>query len=171
MKLRFLALAPFLFAAACDVQPPVKITSEPAAVSFVSGAPDGRIRQDRTETVVRAYKSAQTEDGKATRLEVAGARCTLTSDHIRAEVITPQAVQLPKYDQQAKLEDRGVPPSVLVKCKADKLEGQALLAAKPGQIISGSGNLVVDLVLIAGSAAAAATADWQYEPAIGVTVQ
>lgn len=171
MKLRFWAVMPFVLLGACDVQPPVKITSEPAAVSFVSGAPDGRIRGDRTETVVRAYRAAQTEDGKATSVEVSGARCTLTSDHIRAEVITPQAVQLPKYDQQAKFENRGVPPSILVKCKADNLEGQALLAAQPGQIISGSGNLVVDLVLIAGSAAAAATADWRYEPAIGVTVQ
>ena len=87
------------------------------------------------------------------------------------EITTPQEVILPKYDQNAKLEDRGVPPSILVSCKTDDTSGTVLLAAQPGKIISGSGNLAVDLLLITGSAIAASTADWRYEPMVAVTLK
>ena len=124
-----------------------------------------------TETTIRAYKVVTGKNNKATQIEVSGAICTLQSDHLSSKVVTPQKVKLPKYDQVAKLKDRGVPPSILVKCTDGKLNGQSILTAKPGKIISGSGILAVDLLLIVGSAAAAATADWRYAENSGVVLQ
>ncbi|OBY24296.1 hypothetical protein A9D60_09890 [Leisingera sp. JC1] len=152
-------------------EPALKIESEPASFAFLASAPKERLGNGNTKTTVRVFKSVQGSGGKTVRKEIRGAKCTLTSDHLRAEVVTPQQVVLPKYDQDAKLEARGVPPSILISCKSGDLNGSFLLAAKPGQIISGSGNLVADLILITGSAIAANTADWRYPEAVFVNVE
>ncbi|KAB7610399.1 hypothetical protein F9L33_13945 [Amylibacter sp. SFDW26] len=156
----------------CVSQPPLAVKPEIAPAKLQANAPSNRVRDDKsTKTTVRAYKTVKEEGKKDTQVEVAGAICTLQSDHLSAKVVTPQKVELPKYDQIAKLEDRGVPPSILVKCTAGNLKGQSLLTANPGKIISGSGNLIADLVLIAGSAAAAATADWRYAENVAVVLK
>lgn len=152
-----------IFLSGCVTKPPLAVKPEVASVKLHANAPEDRVRHDKTtKTTIRTYKLEPGENNKVSQVEVAGAICTLQSDHLSAKVTTPQMVVLPKYDQNAKLKDRGVPPSILVKCTAGDLKGQSLLTAKPGQIISGSGNLIADLILIAGSAAAAATADWRY---------
>lgn len=156
--------------AAC--QAPLEITAAPAPAQLVAGAPSERIRDTTTQTVVRAYRTGQNEEGEPVRVEVAGAECDLTSDHLRAEVVTPQAVILPKYDQIVALEDRGVPPSVLVDCRESGQRGQSLLAAQPGKVSTGgTGNLAADLFVLAATAAVAASADWRYEPFISVDLQ
>lgn len=170
MKRAILALASLGVLTACGAQPlPVK--SKPAQVSFVAGYPKQRISKTTSTTTIRTFKTVKSKNGRAVSEEVGGMKCRLTSDHIRAIIVTPQEVILPKYDQNKKYKDRGVPPSILVECKGEELEGSNLLAAKPGQIISGSGNLFADIILIAGSAAVAATADWRYEPQLGVMVK
>ena len=170
MKRLLLAILPVMGVTAC-VPTILEITEPPAGVSFSQNAPMDRIRDKVTSTTIRTYQMVKDEDGEETRVEVGGARCNLKSDHLSASVVTPQQVQLPKYDQIPKIQGRGVPPSILVSCSANGLNGQQLLAAKPGEILSGSGNLVVDLVLIAGSAAAAATADWRFEPSVAVVLE
>ncbi|MGB0959196.1 MAG: hypothetical protein ACPGVK_03005 [Halocynthiibacter sp.] len=163
---KLILLSAALLVSACAT-PPAKITSRPAQVQFLTTAPNGRIVDKTTKTTVRAFAAIE---GSKTK-EVSGAQCTLTSDHIRANVVTPQVVMLPKYDQDKKLKNRGVPPSILVTCRAGNKSGSTLLAAKPGKIISGSGNLFVDMVLIAGSAAAATTADWRYSEFANVVMK
>lgn len=148
----------------CEMQTPIEIISEPAKVAYVKSAPMQRIRAEGTSTTIRSYVTKTNEEGKETAVEVAGAKCRLVSDHLRADVVTPQAVILPKYDQDGKLKDRGVPPSIHVACTGEGKKGTALITADPGQIISGSGNLIADIILIAGSAAVASTADWKYRP-------
>lgn len=153
------------------VDQPLEVTTDPASFSFLASAPKERLGNGTTKTTVRAYQSVQDSNGKAVNKEIKGAKCTLTSDHLRAEIITPQQVILPKYDQDPELSERGVPPSILISCKAGELSGSTLLTAKPGQIISGSGNLVADLILITGSAIAATTADWRYGETAAVVVK
>lgn len=161
----------FVGLAGCEVQAPIEITAPPATVAYVKSAPMERIRSEGTIATIRTYIVKKDKDGKDTNVEVAGAKCKLVSDHLRAEVVTPQAVTLPKYDQDAKIKDRGVPPSIHVTCTGDGKKGTSLITANPGQIISGSGNLIADLILIAGSAAVAATADWKYNPGAGVILK
>jgi hypothetical protein len=154
------------------VTPPLEMAAAPQSMSLLAGAPMDRIRTEKTElTTIRAFKSGVDENGKAVSIEVPGAKCSLESDHLRGQAITPQKVILPKYDQSPKLKDRGVPPSILVKCTSGELAGQTLLAAKPGKIVSGSGNLFADVILMAGSAIAAATADWRYETDVRVNLK
>ena len=154
------------------VKPPLAVKPEVVPAQVQASAPKDRVRDKKsTETTVRAYKVVTGKNNKATQVEVAGALCTLQSDHLSAKVATPQKVVLPKYDQNAKLENRGVPPSILVKCTSGELKGQSLLTAKPGKIVSGTGFLVTDLILIAGSAAAAATADWHYAETAAVVMK
>lgn len=172
MKSYLLLLIAVFGLAACESTPPLPLEQGIAGFSLTSTAPKDRVRETTTETIVRAYQAAKTEDGKDTLVEIKGAKCSLTSDHISATIITPQKVAVPKYDQIAALGDRGVPPSILVSCRANDLSGSALLAAKPGTVTAGnSGNLVVDLVILAGTAAAAASVDWRFQPAVAVTVQ
>lgn len=171
MKFTLLPVIAALSLSACGATTaPLKVTAEPARIAYTKAAPKSRIRNTGTLTTVRAYQTGKTESGKTARVEVA-AECLLTSDHLRANLSTPQGVRLPKYDQIAKLEDRGVPPSILVECKKDGKSGKALLAAKPGQIVSGSGNLAADLILIAGSAAVASVRDWSYENLVSVDLK
>ena len=144
---------------ACAGQPPLEVRPEKAEVSLNSSAPTERIRAETTATTIRAFAPARTQDGTDATTEVAGAGCTLESDHLTGRVVIPQVVLLPKYDQHRDLPERGVPPSILVTCEADGRQGSALLAAKPGKIVSGSGNLAADLILITGNAIAAANAD------------
>lgn len=153
------------------MEPPLEVSSEPASFAFLASAPKERLGNGTTKTIIRAYQSVESSAGKTTNKEIKGAKCTLTSDHLRAEVITPQQVILPKYDQDPELSERGVPPSILVSCQAGTLKGSTLLTANPGQIISGSGNLVADLILITGSAIAATTADWRYGETAAVIVK
>lgn len=169
MKKAFCLLA--LTSLTACVEPALEIESEPASFAFLAGAPKERLGNGTSQTTIRAFKSVEESGGKTVRKEIRGAKCTLTSDHLRAEIVTPQQVVLPKYDQDAKLAERGVPPSIHISCKAGELKGSALLAAKPGQIISGSGNLVADLILITGSAIAATTADWRYAETVAVGVE
>lgn len=153
------------------VEPPLQIESEPASFAFLASAPKERLGNGTTKTTIRAYQRVVSSDGKTSNKEIMGAKCTLTSDHLRAEVVTPQQVILPKYDQDPQVKERGVPPSILISCSAGKLSGKNLLTAKPGQIIAGSGNLVADLILITGSAIAATTADWRYAETVAVNVE
>lgn len=156
----------------CVTKPPLDVKPEAATVKLHANAPKDRLNSDiTTKTTIRAFKVVSGKDNKATQVEVAGAQCTLRSDHLFAKITTPQKVVLPKYIQKAKLQGRGVPPSILVKCTQGDLKGQSLLTAKPGKIISGSGILALDILLIAGSAAAAATADWRYAEYSGVLLQ
>ncbi|MEM6307985.1 MAG: hypothetical protein AAF701_08370 [Pseudomonadota bacterium] len=156
----------------CGQTPPAEITLAPATAGFLASAPMDRIAEGTDNTTVRVYKMVTGEDGTPTRAEVTGAKCTLESDHLKATVVTPQEVILPNYDQNAEYEDRGVPPSILVTCTAGDLTGTQLLAAKPGAIYTGgSGNLLVDLIVIAGSAAVANTSDWRYQPSVDVVVE
>lgn len=171
MKNIFLGTLAAVSLAACAT-PPLEMTAAPQAVQLRADAPMSRIRTDgQTPTTVRAFQAVTAADGSVTRTEIAGATCSLTSDHFVGNIVTPQVVQLPKYNQDADLDNRGVPPSVVVNCTSGALKGQGLIAAKPGQIVSGSGNLVADIFLIAGSAAIAAAADWRYVPAVNVDLQ
>ncbi|MEX0304967.1 MAG: hypothetical protein AB3N24_21335 [Leisingera sp.] len=169
MKKLFCLLS--LTALAGCVEPPLQVESEPASFAFLAGAPKDRLGSGTTKTTIRAYQKVVSSDGETSNKEIKGAKCTLTSDHLRAEVVTPQMVVLPKYDQDPNLKERGVPPSVLISCTAGERKGSTLLTAKPGQIISGSGNLIADLILITGSAIAATTADWRYAEAAAVNVE
>lgn len=154
------------------VTQPMAVKPEVASVRLGANVPKDRIRYEKgSGTTIRTYKLVPGKNGKMTEVEVAGASCTLQSDHLSANAVTPQKIVLPVYDQNAKLPNRGVPPSILVKCSAGRLNGQSLLAAKPGQIIAGSGSFVVDLILIAGSAAAAASADWRYAEGVKVMLK
>ncbi|MGV6839034.1 MAG: hypothetical protein ACWA40_02445 [Planktomarina sp.] len=171
MKKTIFAVSALAALSACTGQMPAEITQEPTVAAFTQNAPMDRIGQGTVKTTVRAYRAAVTEDGDAVRQEVVGAKCTLESDHIRAQVITPQEVVLPNYIQSGELEDRGVSPSILVSCSADDVRGNALLAAKPGEIVAGSGNFAADLILIAASSIAANVRDWRYEPFIEVDMK
>lgn len=171
MHRSFFVVVGCLGLAGCEMQTPIEITAEPAKVAYVKSAPMDRIRSEGTSTTIRSYVVKTGEDGKEKSVEVAGAKCKLVSDHLRAEVVTPQSVVLPKYDQDPKIKDRGVPPSIHVTCTGDGKKGTTLITADPGEIISGSGNLIVDLILIAGSAAVANSADWKYRPAAGVILK
>lgn len=159
----------------CVTQPtqPLDIKPEVASVRLSANVPKDRIRHEKgSGTTIRTYKFVSGKNGKMTEAEVAGASCTLQSDHLSANVVTPQKIVLPYYDQNAKLPNRGVPPSILVKCRAGNLNGQSLLAAKPGKISSGgSGNLVVDLIFLAGTAAVAASADWRYAEGVKIVLK
>lgn len=169
MKKTFCLLA--LTALTACVEPPLTIESEPASFAFLASAPKERLGSGTTKTTIRAYQKVMNSDGETSNKEVKGAKCTLTSDHLRAEIVTPQMVVLPKYDQDPNLKERGVPPSILISCAAGERTGSTLLTANPGKIISGSGNLVADLILITGSAIAATTADWRYAEVAAVTVE
>lgn len=156
--------------AGCVTQP-AAITSQAAPYRFVAGYPADRIAEGTTKTVIRTYRKGVNDKGKEVLQEVVGVPCVLESDHLRAEITSPQEVLLPKYDQDKDFPDRGVAPSILITCTSGALKGTSLLAARPGKIVSGSGNLAVDLILITGSAIAATTANWKYDPAANVTIQ
>ena len=171
MKNFILVGAVTLSLAAC-VAAPMEMSGPPQPAALLANAPMDRIIVDKTvNTTIRSFKMVANDAGKMTRVEVSGVRCSLQSDHLQTSIITPQAVVLPKYDQDKNLKDRGVPPSIAVNCNSGELSGQTLIAANPGKIVSGSGNLVADLILIAGSAAAATTANWRYAPEVSVTLK
>ncbi|MEM8578490.1 MAG: hypothetical protein AAGF60_11605 [Pseudomonadota bacterium] len=151
--------------------PTLEVPDAPVGVSFVTQPTQHRVVQGTTETTVRAFVKARTQDGKDASREVP-ATCTLASDHIRGTVPAPRKVALPKYDQTSEFEGRGVPPSILFTCKdAEGRSGTALLTANPRQVSTVTGNTVVGLIVLAGTAAAAATANWRYDPAVRVVME
>jgi len=151
--------------------PTLEVPDAPVGVSFVTQPTQHRVVEGTTETTVRAFVKAQTTDGKEASREVPAA-CTLASDHIRGTVSAPRKVALPKYDQTAEFADRGVPPSILFTCTdAEGRTGTALLTANPRQVSTVTGNTVVGLIVLAGTAAAAASANWRYDPAVRVVME
>lgn len=171
MKNYVFGLMAMTLVTACGTAP-APITSEPVAFSITSMPKTRRGLTERTETTVRAYQLVTTSDGKEERVEVVGALCDLRSDDGSARLTTPQVVLMPKYDQDPELEARGVPPSVAISCRTNELSGNALLAAKPGEITTPmSGNIVADLVVIGVQAAAVTVKNWQYDPAAAVDLK
>jgi hypothetical protein len=171
MKHSFFIILAALAVSACAT-PPLPIERAPASVSLLRGAPMDRIRETTSDTTIRAFAAVQDADGQRTRVEIDGAQCTLESDHLRARVVTPQRVSLPRYDQNRNFENRGVPPTILVRCSHNGQSGNGLIAAEPGQIVaSNSGIAIVDLMVLAGSAAAASSADWRYASDVEVMLE
>ncbi|WP_170473132.1 hypothetical protein [Ruegeria arenilitoris] len=55
--------------------------------------------------------------------EVAGARCKVQSKQLRATVVTPQIVRVPKFKQTGSLPNRGRPENLLISCNLDNKKG------------------------------------------------
>ncbi|GAA6187086.1 hypothetical protein [Litorivita sp. NS0012-18] len=86
--------------------------------------------------------------------------------------MTPQVVVLPKFKQRAGLDNRGLPSSLIVTCKADKLSGAASVSWQEKAIgTTVGGGLAAALITVAVSAAVASSVPWAYPADVKVTLK
>ena len=165
----FCLIPVFLFSACAEA--PLKIETAPYNLKAQSSQ-NAKLVDKTTEMTVRSYVKVANEKGKETRKEVAGAQCTAKSDQLSGKFVTPAKLLMPKFDQDKKLADRGLPGSVLLSCEANAKRGQQLVTAKPGNLYASySGNLVADLLIITASAAIASTVHWAFPPVSSVELK
>lgn len=120
-----LLLAAGLALAAC--QPAQQIASKPVKASLRKTVPAEQML-GRTSVVVRTYKKEA--DGSTS--EVTGAKCTLRSRELAAQVTTPQIVNYPVFLQAARFANRGKPGNMVVTCKVAGMTGTKTIAAFAG---------------------------------------
>ncbi|MEP4197621.1 MAG: hypothetical protein ABJL99_18515 [Aliishimia sp.] len=145
---------------------PIKITSEPVAASLTSPALQERLSPNTMKMTVRAFTPKTDE---APGAEVAGAKCTLVSDELRATVITPQEVILPRFKQRAAAENRGLPGSLVITCTAGELKGKSIVTAQAKQVGTAvNAGLGAAILTTLVTAAVATATPWQYPAAISV---
>lgn len=147
-----------------------EITQLPVSAGLTGKAGPERLAQNMSKMAVRAFKPRA--DGKpGVGDEILGAKCTLVSDELRATVITPQEVILPRFKQRKEFANRGVPGSIVVKCNAGSDEGQVLVTAQEKQVSTAIGAGLIGAVLTtAVTAAAANSTPWSFPPSVSVVV-
>jgi len=147
-----------------------EITQPPVSAAMTSAAGPERLAPNTSKMAVRAFK--RRTDGKpGVGDEILGAKCTLVSDELRATVITPQEVILPRFKQRKEFANRGVPGSIVVKCQAGPEQGQVLVTAQEKQVSTAIGGGLIGAVLTTAVTAAAASATpWAYPSAVSVVV-
>jgi hypothetical protein len=134
-----------------------QITTAPAKASYVAGFNQQRVAGS-AETVVRTY---QMIDGK--RTEVVGAKCSATSDEVRASFATPSKVVLPTFVQRKEYAERGRPSYLRVECT---LNGKIAVVSVPAAnkevstaTNAGIGGAILTAVV---TGAMAASTPWRY---------
>ena len=167
MKKCFAFALPVLLVSGCVQLAP--ITEEPVGAGLTKSVKEERLAGSTTNMVVRAFTPSEQPNQPGD--EIIGAKCELVSDEIRATVITPQAVVLPNFKQNAEFANRGVPGSIAVTCNTDTARGQVLVTAQPKQAGTAvGGGLAVAVITAAVTAVAAATSPWTYPPAVVVVM-
>lgn len=166
---RVLAIMAVFALVGCDETPNAKLNAAVKA-RIQPGINSDRISNHTTTMAVRTYAVGE-EKGKRGP-EITGAKCTLVSDELRAEIVTPGQVVLPNFRQKKEFEARGVPGSLLVTCKTPSLSGRSLVpvSEKPIAIVTGAGlaGVVVGLAI---SAAASSSTNWAYPVATNIELK
>lgn len=169
MKRILAGLSAVLVLGAC-VQP-AEITQDPVSAQLVSGVGTDRLAEGTSKMTVRSFAMVD-EDGKQVKREIVGATCSLVSDELRAKVVTPQVVILPKFKQRAEFDNRGVPGSISVTCNGGGKTGSTLLTAAEKQVSTSTGGGAAGaIVTLMVSAALASATPWVYPPFANVTVE
>lgn len=154
--------------AACVPVEYAKITAPAQPLSVLASVNKDRLTGKTQEIEIRTVTKGA--DGKLK--EVTGAKCRLTSDDLRGEVVTPQKVVVPTFKQRAEFADRGLPSGLVADCTAGKLMGRAVSIAteKQGGVVTG-GGVGLAIVSIAVSAAVATSTPWNWQPSLMVELK
>lgn len=145
-----------------------KITAAPQPVSVLASVNKARLT-DKTQPIeIRTITKGA--DGKMQ--EVTGAKCKLTSDELRGEVMTPQAAVVPTFKQSKDFAGRGLPSGLVADCTAGKLKGRAISIAQEKQASTATGGgLGVALITLAVTAAVASSTPWNWPPTLVVELK
>ncbi|MDW3117226.1 MAG: hypothetical protein R8G60_05135 [Roseovarius pacificus] len=136
------------------------IETPPAKAAIVSTVDSEWLAAGTTTIAIRSV--IQDAKGK-TKKELTGVPCTIESDEVRANVVTPQEVIVPKYKQRGRFENRGLPSALIVTCETDEMRGATSVGPVEKQMTTAvGGGLAVALVAAATSAAIAGSTPWGY---------
>lgn len=144
-------------------------TAPPTSAALSATYPKERLGQNTSNTTIRTFIPSA-EEGKPPT-EVLGAKCTLVSDELTANVTTPQAVILPTFKQRAEFSNRGVPGAISVNCRTPGKSGQALVTANEKKVAVVTGGGIAGLLIGAAvSGAVASSTPWTYPADVRVTL-
>lgn len=136
-----------------------KITVAPVMAAVLSSMNKDRLTGSTQRIAVRTVTKGA--DGKLK--EIIGAKCVLTSDELRAEVVTPQEVVVPTFKQRAEFPNRGLPSGLVADCTAGKLTGRGITVSGQKEAAVGTGaGIAGALITLAVTAAIASSSPWQY---------
>ncbi|MFQ1702863.1 hypothetical protein ACJ5NV_19975 [Loktanella agnita] len=146
--------------------PPLEITQPNATAGVVSTVDRARITSYRT-TEIRTY--TMQDDAQ---VEVGNQVCSLRSEEVAAQVITPIRVDIPRFVQSGNFENRGRPMPLQISCEGNGLQGAETVFAQDKQVSTatnaGIGGAILSTVV---SAAVASSTPWRFPEAVKVTVR
>ncbi len=138
-----------------------EITRAPAQANLLASVPAERIAENTSKITIRAFRPGEKPNTRGE--EIIGAKCTLVSDELRAEIITPQEVVVPKFKQNKAFANRGVPGSIVVRCSGGGATGQTIVTANEKQaattVGAGAGAAILTTLV---TAAVASSTPWTY---------
>jgi hypothetical protein len=156
-------LALSVLAAGCTQQ---QITTAPVKASYVAGFNQQRVAGS-AESIVRTY---QMVDGKKT--EVAGAKCSASSEEVRVSFAAPAKVILPTFVQRKEFAERGRPSYLRVECTLNGKVGVVSIPAANKEVSTatnaGIGGAILTAVV---TGAMAASTPWRYPGLITVELK
>lgn len=152
---------------------PVEITRDEVTARKLRSIPEARLLRDQT-TFVRTYTGTEKK-----RTEVSGARCTLKTADVTAQVTTPAKVRLPVYVQGKRFENRGRPSDMTITCRADGQTTTVTVAPEPiGTSTYSSSNTAYYndgsssiTTVVTHASRLSSSYPWGYGPSIGVMLK
>ncbi len=145
---------------------PLEITQPTATAGVVETIDRSRITSYRT-TEIRTFVS---QDGDL--VEVGNKSCTIRSDEVVGQVITPVRVDLPGFVQSGAFPERGRPGPLQVRCEGNGFSGAETVFAEDKQVSTATNAGVAGAILTTVVTATVASATpWRFPLAINVTLR
>jgi hypothetical protein len=164
--MKSLFLLPVLGVLAACATPGIEIDQPPVSAGVIQGVPAERIA-DATQVTVRTLTM---RDGES--VEVSGLSCEMRSDEIYANFTSPAYVNVPRFVQSGRFENRGRPAPLSIRCEGDGMSGVGYMHGQDKQISTatnaGFGGAVLTTLV---TAAVATSTPWKFPAFLNVTVE
>lgn len=164
--MKILALVPVaLLLGACGT-PRMDITQPAASAGVIQGVSSERVA-DATRMTVRTFTMREGES-----VEVSGLACQMRSEELFTTFSSPSYVNVPRFVQSPRFENRGRPTPLLIRCEGDGLSGAVSVDGENKQVSTatnaGIGGAILTTMV---TAAVASSTPWKFPDTVDVPVQ
>jgi hypothetical protein len=161
----FALLASMCALSACAA-PRMEIVQPPVSAGVIQGVSSQRIADAKQVTV----RTLTVQEGET--VEVSGLSCEMRSDEVYANFTSPAYVNVPRFVQSARFDNRGRPTPLLIRCEGDGLTGVVSVDGEDKQIgtatNAGIGGAILTTLV---TAAVASSTPWKFPDQVNVTVE